>query len=335
MTFARVSDRPFELAHARDEMMAEDAQLLQPSSDDSGKRVDATYPTGYFEPYQERRSLEDGTVVLDDNSPVCTRTRCALEFIATAFYMFFGTLGFVNSDFLVATTPMPGTVAPNNTSGAFVGSFCWGAVAFITLRAFPGVAMNPWVTLTAWWFAHKPDGSAPTWQHMLHTGVEAFWIVCSQLFGAMLALFGVYLVQGRDDRYLGEPFPSALVTHDAYIILYEAAAAFLFWSLVNCYSAPRRASITALEQTISITFAMILIKLCFSGYTGASLNLARTLGVAFVRSICGGIPMRLNVIYYVIGQGLGFGLAGTGVWIVNRTTLLRTIKSTISVKKNN
>ena len=82
--------------------------------------------------------------------------------------------------------------------------------------------------------------------------MEAFWIVCSQLFGAMLALFGVYLVQGRDDRYLGEPFPSALVTHDAYIILYEAAAAFLFWSLVNCYSAPRRASISALEQTISM-----------------------------------------------------------------------------------
>ncbi len=157
-------------------------------------------------------------------------------------------------------------------------------------------------------------------------------VVLSQLLGGIIALLAVFLVQGRDTSLLGETLPSALVTRDEFIILYEAAASFLFFSLITLYSRPRR-DVSALEQSAFIAISLFFVIMGFGSFTGCSVSATHTLAPAIVRSMFLHVPLRFNVIYYLSGQAIGFFTAGALNWVVNRSSLLNRIRGATTVSK--
>jgi hypothetical protein len=83
----------------------------------AGSRVESGYPTGFVPHGAERLRTSDGAIKTRDGSSVCIPTKCAIEFIATMFLFFFGTLGSVNSSAVavhIATT-LTGTGSANAT----------------------------------------------------------------------------------------------------------------------------------------------------------------------------------------------------------------------------
>ncbi len=174
MSFTR-SDDPSDLDVTEGE--GHSVQLI--SSRSSGPRVEATFPTGHVSNGSERVNSGGGGVKTRDGSHVCIATKCMLEFIATMFLFFFGTLGAVNSSAVavdIATTLVGRSVSGNSTDpqytttgsshsvisnplGTFLAALSWGGCLFMTLRAFPGVAVNPFATITNWFFQQKSDKS--------------------------------------------------------------------------------------------------------------------------------------------------------------------------------
>ncbi len=192
--------------------------------------------------------------------------------------------------------------------------------------------VSPWASFTSWFFQQNADGASLKITHYVHTLEETVLVVLSQLLGGIVALLFVFLVQGRDTSLLGETLPSALVTRDEFIILYEAAASFLFFSLITLYSRPRR-DVTALEQSAFISISLFFVVMGFGSFTGCSVSATHTLAPAIVRSIFLRVPLRFNVIYYLSGQAIGFFTAGALNWTINRSSLLKRIRGATTVSK--
>ncbi len=323
----------------------------QPRSDDSerlirgGSRVESGYPTGHVAKGSERMQSSDGQVKTRDGLKVSIPTKMGLEFVASLFLFFFGTLGSVNSSTLavniattlVGTAADPTSTVENHTTIAnplstFLAALTWSGVLFMCLRSFPGVAVNPMASLTSWFFQQTANGETLKITHYIHTLEETMLVVLSQLVGGVVAILAVFLVQGRDTSLLGETLPSALVTHVEYIILYEAAASFLFFSLITLYSRPRR-DVSALEQSAFIAISLFFVVMGFGAFTGCSVNPTHTLAPAIVRSMFDHVPLRFNVVYYITGQAIGFFSAGALNWFINKSSLLARIRSATTVAK--
>jgi glycerol uptake facilitator-like aquaporin len=339
-----------------DSSSSEDEQEQGVTASDSeplvaaGSRVESGYPTGFVPHGAERLRMSDGAIKTRDGTSVCIPTKCAIEFIATMFLFFFGTLGSVNSSAvavhiattltgvgntnasMVYQTAGQGHAVIANPLSTFLAAVSWGTVLFMTLRAFPGVAVNPWVSWSSWFFQQNTRAGALKFIHYVHTVEETVWVVLSQLLGGIIALMFVYLVQGRDTALLGETLPSELVTRESYIILYEGAASFLFYTLITLYSRPRR-DVSALEQAAFISISLFFIVMCFGPFTGASVSAVHTLAPAIVRSMFDLVPIRSNVGYYCLGQAIGFFAAGALNYFINKTSLLTRIRCATTAAK--
>ncbi len=323
----------------QDSRVVENEQLIS-----SKPRVESGYPTGYDEKGSERVKTLGGGIKTRGGEKVCIPTKCAIEFIATMFLFFFGTLGAVNSSTVavdVATTLVGSSLSGNssdpqytttgsghsvisNPLGTFLAALSWGGVIFMCLRSFPGVAVNPFATIATWFFQQKSNKTSLDIVHYVHTLEETVLVVLSQVIGGIVALLFVYVVQGRDTSLLGETLPSALVTRDIHIFCYEGAASFLFYSLILLYSSPRR-SVTALEQSAFISLSLFFVVMGFGGFTGSAVNPVHTLAPAIVRSIFLQVPLRFNVIFYLLGQAAGFFVAGALNYFIIKTSLLTRI----------
>lgn len=204
-----------------------------------------------------------------------------------------------------------------NPYGTFVAAIIWAGGYYLTLRALPGVDLIPWVTLNHFFFQWKKDGRPVVLSHTMHAMREAIAAVISQFAAGLAAIFAVYLVMRADTNKLGETVPSSRLLHDSEVILYEGIAAFLFMSLVNVFSRPRR-DVQASEQAFFIAALVFMLHLCFGDLTGCAITYVRTISPALVRSIFSGVPLRLNILYYLIGQASGFFLAGVLAWFISK-----------------
>ena len=315
-------------------------------------RAEAAYPgNGYTAKGDVRRRGPDGIVKTKSGFTYCIPTKALLEFIGTMFFFFFATLGSVNSSAVAVAMTNPGSVTFSNSTGAtiayttvdhtafvanplatFLSALVWGGCLFLVLRALPGIAVNPFVVMNHWFFQWKDDGEPLPIDHIVHSLTESIMLVAAQFAGGLAAIVMVYFVQGRDTGLLGEPLPSAAIGHEAWIILYEAAACFLFMTLINVYSRPRR-DVNAHEQAMFIGAVLFFIVMGFGGYTGAALNPVHTLAPALVRSIFSGVALRTNVVYYLMGQAIGFTLAGIFAWFINSRTNLHRFRAVTTVQK--
>lgn len=315
-------------------------------------RVEASYPgSGYTPKGDVRRRDKDGVVKTACGFRYCIPTKALLEFLGTLFFFFFAILGSVNSSAVAVSITNPGSMTVSNSTGAaiayaavdystfvanpvatFLSALVWGGTLFLTLRALPGVAVNPFVVMNHWFFQWKDDGEPMPIDHIVHSLTESLMLVAAEFAGGFVAIVLVYFVQGRDTALLGETLPTEFIGDEAWIILYEAAACFLFMSLINVYSRPRR-DVSAHEQAMFIGAVLFFLVMAFGGYTGAALNPVHTLAPAIVRSIFSGVPMRTNVIYYILGQAIGFVSAGLFAWFINSKTSLHRFRAVTTQEK--
>jgi len=333
-------------AHEEDDSLEEEELLPQHTA-----RVELGYPgTGYVPSSAERMRDSDGRIKTASGESYCIPTKAALECIATAFLFFFGTLGSVNSSAVAvefATTfssPSTNTTAAasytthatqinGNQLATFLSAIVWCGMFFLTLRAFPGVSINPWVTLNHWFFAWKKDGRSFKIDHVVHSLKETITLIGAQFTGGLFAYLMVWLVQGRDTSLIGESYPSDLVTKDVYSMFYEGAASFLFMVLLNLYSRPRR-DVSAQEQCGFIALSVFFIVMSFGSYTGANFNAVRTLAPAVLRSILSGVSLRPSVGFYIVGQAAGFALAGVLSWVMNKSAFMQRFCAVTSAAKH-
>ncbi len=129
----------------------------------------------------------------------------------------------------------------------------------------------------------------------------------------------IYLLNDRDVSLIGETLPSPTLDHEAKIILYEAVASFLFMFLVIIYSRPRR-NVSSTQQAAFISASLFFVIMCFNSFSGASVNFVHTFAPALVRTMFSGVPLRLSVLYYLCGQGIGYGSAGLIAWWINSSS---------------
>jgi glycerol uptake facilitator-like aquaporin len=208
----------------------------------------------------------------------------------------------------------------------------WAGLFFLVVSALPGISLNPWVSLNHFWFAWKRGGKL-SFTHMKHLTVETFCVIVAQFGSGIVAVICVYFVMNNDTTLIGETLPSTTLSNDAKVILYEAIGSFLFMVLINLYSRPRR-NVSAMQQAGFISAGLFFVILCFNGFTGASLNFVRTFAPALVRSIFSGVPMRVSVLWYLIGQSIGFGSAGLLAWFVNSAYVTKLFRVITSSSKN-
>ena len=310
----------------------DESERLLPKS----PRVEAGYPgSGYIAPGDERVRGADGVVKTKAGLECCIPTRAFIEFVGCMFFFFFGTLGSVNSSAIAIAIIGPGidhktTVA--NPLATFLAALVWGGCLFLVLRAVPGIALNPFVVLNNWFFAWKQDGKPFKIDHVVHSLTESLVVIGAQFAGGFAAIVLVYFVQGRDTSLIGEARPSAIIGHEAWVIAYEGAAAFLFMTLVNVYSRPRR-DVNAHEQSMFIGSVLFFLVMCFNAYTGAVINPVKALVPAIVRSIFSGVALRTSLLYYILGQASGFALAGALSWAINSRHHLRRFRAITTTQK--
>lgn len=194
-------------------------------------------------------------------------------------------------------------------------SFTWAALFYLVLSFLPGTSLNPWVSLCHFWFAWKKNGKVSL-AHLKHLLMETLLAIGGQFAGGFVAIICVYFLFDTDTSMLGETLPGPTLNNDAKVILYEAVGSFLFMLAIALYSRPRR-NVSANQQAGLISTALFFLMLCFFGFTGASLNFVRTFSPALVRTIFSAVPIRFNVLYYLLGQGIGFGAAGLLCWFLN------------------
>lgn len=222
------------------------------------------------------------------------------------------------------------TVMDNPVATPLV-AFIWAALFFLIVSFLPGTALNPWVSLNHWWFAWKAKGKV-SFTHFKHLTMETFLAIGAQFAGGILAIICVYFIFERDTGLLGETLPGPTLNSEAKVILYEAIGSFLFMTLINIYSRPRR-NVSATQQVGLIATALFFVIMCFNGFTGASLNFVRTFSPALVRTVFSGVPMRLSVLYYLIGQAAGYGAAGLLAWFFNNAAHARLFRAVTSSSK--
>ena len=301
-----------------------------------GPRIEAGYPgSGYIASGDERVRGEDGVVKTKNGLECCIPTRATLEFLACLFFFFFGTLGSVNSSAVAIAFASPDSehrALVANPVATFVSAVVWGGCLFLVLRAVPGIALNPFVVLNQWFFSWKKDGKPFKIDHVVHSLTETFVVIGAQFAGGFAAIVLVYFVQGRDTGLIGEARPSAIIGNEAWIIVYEGTAAFLFMSLVNFYSRPRR-DVNAHEQSMFIGAVNFFLVMSFNAYTGAVSNPIKALVPGIVRSIFSGVSLRTSLVYYIIGQASGFATAGALAWAINTRAHLHRYRAITTTPK--
>lgn len=219
----------------------------------------------------------------------------------------------------------------SNPLGTFLTALSWGGLLFLCLRMAPGVSLNPWVTLNHFFFAWKKSGMLSL-THVSHLFQETFWCIVAQFAAGFVAVIAVYFCMDKDTSQLGETLPGPGLDHEWKVITYEAAASFLFMTLINIYSRPRR-DVSASEQALFLGSSLFFIVMGFNGFTGASVNFVHTLSPAVVRSIFSGVALRTSVVYYLIGQAAGYGGAGLLAWFLNSASHMRLFRTITSNAK--
>lgn len=252
-------------------------------------------------------TVPSGTGANSTNSTVYTPIPATVQFLnqATGLHI-------VNNGGAVISNPLAN----------FLSAIIWAILLVLTLRALPGAALNPWVSLNHWFFLWKKSGEKLQSSHISHALAETMWVILAQFSGGILAIICVYFIVGRDTSQIGETLPSPTLSNEAEVIIYEGIASFLFMLGLTIVAKPRR-DITAAEQTQFAGLAVLILTLAFGTYTGCSLNVVRTFAPALVRSIFSAVPMRLSVLYYILGQAIGYALAGVVGWLLNSDAMMK------------
>ena len=224
-----------------------------------------------------------------------------------------------------------------NPAGLFTIAVMWGSLFFLVIRALPGVALIPWVSLYNLVGCFMNIGEADKYVIKYENTGEVrprsygevsqqisdyrkksipstLSAIAGQFLGGFIGIVCVYLTQNRNIDKIGETVPTTRVSNDADIIAYEFIAAFIFASMLNYFSPPRR--ITPVQQAGYISFAVFVLYMAFGDFTGCGLSWVRTFAPALMRAMAGH-GWRANTLYYLIGQVLGFSSVLVIVKILN------------------
>lgn len=249
----------------------------------------------------------------------------------TEYSAIHGSYAFLNQATGLVTRTSDQTVIANPLA-TFLSALSWGGLLYLCLRMAPGVSLNPWITIAHNFFAWKKGGMLST-THYAHIFQETVWCVVAQFASGLAAIVGVYFCMDRDTSMLGETLPGPGLDHEWKVLIYEAVASFLFMTLINIYSRPRR-DVSAGEQAVFLGASLFFITMAFSGFTGASVNFVHTLSPALVRSIMSGVPLRTSVVYYLIGQAIGYASASFLAWFMNTASHMRLFRTITSSSKD-
>jgi glycerol uptake facilitator-like aquaporin len=209
------------------------------------------------------------------------------------------------------------TYSVENQIGYLLDALSFALIFLVVIRVFPGCTFNPMVSIAQFFlqWTNYPKYSTDTNSikgvtraHILFARWEIILNLIGQFIGHVAANIVLYLMLQEETTILLETIPSAKISHDVVVILYEAIGTFILLGSIAAYSRPFR-MVSTEDQTTFISTVYFILMLGLIPYTSCSLNIIRSLVSSIFKAIYTSSAMHSSVVFYMIGQGAGAAIA--------------------------